>query len=766
MVGSAMSLANKTLSHCFSKILNSYNGSHQCIKIDQKYDSIRTITNVIHTLNFLRITTERRFMKAAHPRNFISSIKGRTFHKENGVYTCSEKVSNYNKVEGPPLWSGRPYGVVLNLSGIELSQAYLKSHDYINALFYAEFFADNQLGSSGNTFEQLRTLDCVQNSISGFGQPHTSFIENMKERPVNKSQLAIKFHSILEQCLSELHEDDALAGLEYQTCRIRFDHPQFFSASRNHVLRTMTPSEAMVTLMRLDNAAQEQSREAAFNDRLVLSSCMTQIGLRYVSRMFMSGTCATDFNSKLDQKKISEQWAEESWRLFQWEHFLPSDEKEFNISRWKQEDAWAPFYNKHDSTQTTGYHMSLKHSIHSLLENDLPNVWLHLSASRSSLIEDFNTSLRPKVQNRELCSLALKACTLNELEDLGLVCSTKMSPDAWLGKYCSNSSIFSNLSNLNMQFDELESSMAAHEVFLKVLYKKFGDNPCDHIGSTLTKHLWGVCRLARDSKKPNVALSALKRLRGFFKVESECSTLTLKYNLEEAKITQLFGNTSTSVQFCKEIITRLAAMEPLKRTNDENILLIQTQLQCAEWLTDYSIESNAIILDDLLKPAAHGAWMLYDKDKVKPSLVASSNYALGSFAANLYDSVQKRVNSHAWKLLGDAARGRQRQLEELKETVKMKRKSKSVDYRVSEYEYITLEKEVLMDSKERESVENSVEQYLELAIESFGRALSTSSCSFHDTKHVFQFISLWFRNCSNDSDINDIVSGWLLKIPR
>jgi predicted NodU family carbamoyl transferase len=184
-------------------------------------------------------------------------------------------------------------------------------------------------------------------------------------------------------------------------------------------------------------------------------------------------------------------------------------------------------------------------------------------------------------------------------------------------------------------------------------------------------------------------------------------------------------------------------------------------------LIEYSIESNAIVLDDLLKPAAQSAWMLHDEGKVKPSLVASSNYALGSFAANLYDSVQKRVKSHAWKLLGDAARGRQRQLDELKEVVIEKRKANSADSRISEFEYIALEKEVLMDTKERESVENSVLQYLELAIESFGRALSTSSSSFDDTRHVFQFISLWFRNCGNSSDhISQKVCTWLLRIPR
>jgi hypothetical protein len=768
MIGSGRSLANRTLSRCFNSILNSYNRNYQFIKTqDQKFDSFRAITIIIDALNLLRITTERRFIKTTHPRQFVSSIKGRIFNKENGVYICSEKGSNYNKVEGPPVWSGRPYGVVLNLSGIELSQAYLESHDYFSALFYAEFFADNQLGSSGNTFELLRTLEFVQNNISGFYQPNISSMEIMKDSSMNKSQLAINLHGILEKCFSELHEDDALAGLEHQICSIRFDQPQSFNSGRHHVTSNMTPSEVMVTLMQLDNAAQEQSRQTVFSDRLAISSCMTQLGLRYVSRMLMSGTRETDFSSKVDQKKFSEQWAEESWRLFQWEHFLPSKDKELNISLWLHEDDSCASNKICDCTQTTGYHMSLKCSIHSLLENDLPNFWLNLSASRSSLIEDFNTRFRNEVQNNELCSLALKACTLNQLEDLGLVCSTNMSPDAWLGKYRSKSSIFSHLSNLTMPFDELESSMAAHEIFLKVLYKKFGDTPSDYIGSTLSNHLWGMCRLAREKKKPNVALSALRRLREFFKLEHENLTLPLKYNLEEAKITQLFGNTSTSVQFCKEIITRLTAISPTTRTNDENILLIETQLQCAQWLIEYSIESDAIILDDLLKPAAHFAWTLYDKGRVKPSLVASSNYALGSFAANLYDSVQKRVKSHAWKLLGDAARGRQRQLEDLRQIVKMKRKSNSVDYRVSEFEYIALEKEVLMDSKERESVEKSVAQYLELAIESFGRALSTSSCSFHDTRHVFQFISLWFRNCSNETDnINDKVSGWLPKIPR
>ena len=772
MVGGPFSLANQTLSRCFNSILRTFTTKYESDQIVERHTSaFQTIDVVLDTLDTLRVITENRFIGEKRSTGLsVSSIKGRSFTKAG----CSASDKQYNNVGPSPLWRGRPYGVVLHLTGTELATAYAVSKDYLHALYYAELFADNRLGSSGNTFDRLDERKVITTSLSGFGLSVAANVHHggISGDVPSTSDLALSLHRIFQKCLSRLHEDEALAGLDEQTSSIRFDDPTI-NMENHHFNSTTGPSEAMSELMNLDVIAQSQRSANPIHDRLAVSSGLNQLGMRDVSRYYLGGAGAAGLiRSDVDYKMLEEEWAEQSWRLSQWDQIILTP-AEKNMPSTRQSDAFGlpVFTGVRDSKHyIPGYHISLQKTISSIMDDDLSTFAMNLAASRLSLLNDFQEDVGMTPPDIEISAFALKACTLNQLEDLGKVCSGKISTPAWIQKYRTDSNIYRNSLTSTARFTDLESSMIAHEIFLKVLYHKYGVSAVDEIGKHISDHMLSMCSIAREKQRPNIASSALDRLRQFSQAnhldheEAKNFSFQLRYRFEDAKTMQCFGNTTSAVRSCKEIIKRLKRIS--ERTDDVDILLTETQLQCAEWLIHHPIESNATILIDLLKPAAEYGWQLHKRNQDASGLVASSNFSLGNFAANLYDSVQKRVKSHEWKLLGDAARGRQSQSQELAKFIKKKKKNDS-EYNAAKQEYVTLEREVRIDTKERKAVEQSVIAYLHLALDAYGRALSTVSCAFNCSRHVFRLISLWFRNCNNKTDdIHDKVCAWLPSIPR
>ena len=57
-----------------------------------------------------------------------------------------------------------------------------------------------------------------------------------------------------------------------------------------------------------------------------------------------------------------------------------------------------------------------------------------------------------------------------------------------------------------------------------------------------------------------------------------------------------------------------------------------------------------------------------------PQLLAEAGDVLAELVANLYDSVQSRVNSQEWKSLGLAAEGRRKELKEVESKLERERK--------------------------------------------------------------------------------------------
>ena len=438
--------------------------------------------------------------------------------------------------------------------------------------------------------------------------------------------------------------------------------------------------------------------------------------------------------------------------------------------------------NAHQNNIKLGYHEALSNLFSSMLRDDMSYFSSNLYQTRISLMEDFNRNVGTKALSNGLSSHYLKFMTLNEVEDLGSIISEKLPAATFVKKWCSQSNILNGGNTLNYAFNDIETAMTCREIGLKIIFRKFGEHADDEIGQSYLTHLQRSCSFARQHARPNLAKGALERMRRFLQIrpsnednELMYQVTLMKMNLEEARIMQCNGDTTAAVRTCKLIIP---SIDNFSNPDMEEVAYLrgETLLQCGTWLIKHKIDSATMVLKMFLKPAAEQAREIHKKRYSNKStrLLVSTHFVLAEFVANLYDSIEKRVNSQEWKSLGLAAEGRKKELEEVATMVKNCKKSPHKSRKTAEInlkiEHSKLKKEVDMDTKERNDVEDSVSQYLRLAVRAYGVALSHCKGISNHSKHVFRLVSLWFRNSNGmgkGGDINALIASEVTsKIPR
>ncbi len=783
LVGAATSLSNQTITQCFDVVLKKPESEDDARNVsqdsffsrsDQTPSNLDAVKAVVGVLNILRCFTEHSFYHQKHKLNKLR-IQGRNYDAKKGIVKFEDlKQRTYNNLNSSIPFHGRPYGVVLDVQDMDIANSYLQLKDYATAMYYAENFADNRLGGSACSFEMYPFREIKQVSLSGFGQELESI--DSKEAYL----LAVDYHHILKQCYAALHEEDNLKGLEEQTSKLRFEKPECF---KDEVSTFRDPTEK--SLMIMDSASQIDSGRGIPNPRnqaAVLSS-LSNLSLRDTARHYIAGLCVSQGMSTFTSTECSyvkDKWAEETWRMLQWDDTLLPQ----NVSAALSKPVHQPlthdkdFVRKalrnsgHDNIKV-GFNEALSNLFFTVLREDMSQFSNELYQTRATLLEDFNRDVGSKPSNG-LFSHSLKFMAINEIEDLGAVISGILPSKEYLDKWCSTpNNIYENV-NVRYSFNDIESAMACREISLKFIFRKFGTDSDDHIGHSYLRHLKQTCTLAREYARPNLATGALERMRRFLDLTCnvEENTLSnkikvLSMNLEEARILHSNGNTTAAVRTCKLIISSIDQMS-LDESEELSFLNGETLLQCGTWLIKHKIDAAAIVLNKYVRRAAQQAQEIHKNHHSARSteLLSSTHFVLAEFVANLYDSVEKRVNSQEWKSLGNVAEGRKKELDEVtklirscKKSTHKSKKSHEINLRIEQGK---LKKEVEMDLRERNAVEESVESYLRLAIRAYGVALShCTELSLH-SKHVFRLVSLWFRNANGEGkggDINSLIAS-------
>lgn len=755
LIGKPFSLTNQRISRCFSSSLRS--------AIDIKRSTADEIVKtLLATLNLLRMVTEHRFYNLTFKEN-VNSIKGRKYSNRDGS-SVSVPLEWYNEsLPSSPAWRGRPYGIVLQIPGNEVVQAYLSIKEFTFALYYAELFADNQLGGSGCTFETFEYSRAIQTDLSGFGIDEDSklkFRRDDDDRNRSKISNAISFYDMLSRCYSGLHDTDSSLGLEEAVSNLKFRKPDAFDGLTNDPIKTYDKFYMLTVLDRNQDTSLERSLQFCEELGRIGMHNSAVLCLNGISNYFSMTPCNESNLNKLDEIR-----AEESWRKLQWT--LESSSESSNMTSWSSNNF------KMSRSSNEGFNSMLLKSITSLIDGDYESSKVEIDKTREAVIRDFYDGSMMASSTEKLNSIILNARALNELDDLVRVLLDEISVKNWMDKYDINQEI-----DALAPFSELEKRLSLREICTKILHKAFASQGHNEFSQILKDCIFKICDVAREHNMPNIAINAIERLKLFntkhAMILNNNDTPHLQLKFEESKNLHSSGDRISSVRMCKDIIQHMQLQ--VNMSLEMETLLTEVYLQCASWLMRYPIESSSSVINDLLIPGVNLAKKIHERSHTLNAShsMARANFLLAEFTANLFDNLENRINSDEWKKLRSAAEGRRRVYNENEQIAKQlmsklrkgNKLTKEERHQISSISH--LKKEVDYDTKEQMAFETSFKSYVLQSIHSFGTALSFCSNNTQELTHIYKFISVWFK-CSRGKygkEVNETLKDIFTKIPR
>eukprot|EP00978_Attheya_sp_CCMP212_P021525 scaffold62915_cov55-Attheya_sp.AAC.3 len=464
-----------------------------------------------------------------------------------------------------------------------------------------------------------------------------------------------------------------------------------------------------------------------------------------------------------------------------------------------------------------GFHESLSKAFFTFLQDDMDTYAYYILRARDALLNQMSVMTGEEAVPTRIHTFASKLQLLNDLRDLrpmsnessitSIVERWRVDLDFLRKK---DDRVLYEHSLSGAPFDDAqELILSVQEVVLKMLHQtKSNSEVVFDPTAALASHLWKFCSTALHHDRPDIANASLKRLGCVLAFQDQgkpdariAFEKSMLVRFEEAKILWNRGDFTGAIRNSKLVISCLKQRD---QTNTQDILLAECMSSCGQWMAEHKIESATSILNNFLKPASDIAQKVYEQEgsNINAKQMTSAHLILAELVSTLYDGVSSRVKSQEWKKSGSAVDARSRELskcQEMYEEVKTKlreiqskkksggkgtkhRKTstsnnqhKSVEDYTIEYQelhiYISqLRKEIDIAVGERTKIENSVDELLKQALESFGVALSISNTGEAEdlSKYVYRLMSLWFSNChrvDDKFDANLIMTRLTERIP-
>jgi hypothetical protein len=806
-IGSPTSRMNGIISHCFTRILSPKSKHHV---------GSQATTVILNTLELSRAITEHRFLTSPeHTKNKKSAF----VQKDSSSLSKKRRSSNLSDsasiggFESSDKWRGFPYGVVLRVSGLDVAQACFRVKHYYSALYYAEMAMNNIIGTG--TFLEDTVFDSpvqreatVCDDISGFGVL-SQMEENQKCRVVLEKALIAK--NIIGRCLSELNAKDELQGILSQGSALNLKR----NITSLLALEGSRRDQPFSMLSDLDTELQISSampctahtHSGSSWGCSTIASFLEDLGLNHIKRNYLVGVESNLGKNNEDRLYLREKWFEDALnRTNQWDiALLPR----MNDGDWPviTSDTHhhivevAPGVSSLAMPTSSNFHESVYESLQSFFRNDATAGLGHVLRARRVVLEDMknlagseaqSTGMVPRITKLSLLGhLELLATTLEGSSSLSFLlrrwgyhecldATTKleallMSHDVGFGAKDHSAAIDGAL------FRATRAESSVKEISLKILAAKLVSSQ-EVVVKALTSHIYKSCSIYRELGYPGsakVSLSILRSLMPAFQklgiTDLSSGKLPLILRVEDARIMRSQNDLDGAIMTCKMIANHLTISQNGSIDMEQDQILAESLLLGGLWMAQNNVDSAETILSSFFEKAAGLAMQIH---KNAPSHLSTHRasiacFKLGEFAANLYNSIDARVSSDAWRRRNIAAQEKNRELQavtsQLKELQKKSRATNedaTVDMRII---HATLSKEVQMDERELKSVEDSIQRYLQLAVESYCNALQIAPPTMTDvSKHVFQLISIWFKNCQRkgtEDIVNIILKSSISQIP-
>lgn len=741
---------NESISSCFESVLQSWILSQKSIVNSRKKNlKFQSLSILIDTLDVLRKMSQGIFLSSKH--------------KPNKTTRTTKKGGHNAGLEPLVPWQGVPYGILLKIDGLVVAEACMEVERFASALFFLEIYFNAQYGKSGGLFEELdNTISCpdvIENfngvrDISGNNRnsdTEASHDDDLKVRTMKAMSMAGK-------CYKELGEIELMHSANM--------HLSFLNFTDNSNSMAVDLDKIKVTSA-LDTLQVMSSHSSQISDHdnrffTTLTDSMEALGLEGLITTYIEGVYVQNKGLKemVDVPMLREKWFENSLGTQNWT-LLPG----CNIPKCgvRASNIVTPSGKVSDR----GYFELLSESLEALSNSDTMSAKLSMNQANSRIIDSLSDLTGERLSPERFVDSVDK---LRALKDVGGLIKDEL-----------DASIF----DFNQTW-MLKTSSRVREIALTCFASKYPEK-IEHFNS-LQEHLWKTCDCAVNGGRPEVAETALSKLKYLWNlnVSSYSSSedklnAILRIRLEEAKLMECRGDFNGAIQRTKQLISHIGDGDS---TMIQESLLCDAQILCGSWMTKYKTQQAREILENYLNPAAARARRIFEKDKTttnteRATLVFTK---LGHKLSNLHDELLSRIHSKEWEETERRLEYQKKQCldsvkhrRELKQQFeKLKRNSPRKDefykhWKETEGHFIKLEKEYKRTNNEREGIKRLVPHYLKHALKSFLSALEMAGTSSGDlSSHVFRMISLWFsyqHDPADDSTANDVMQEGLGRVP-
>jgi hypothetical protein len=230
----------------------------------------------------------------------------------------------------------------------------------------------------------------------------------------------------------------------------------------------------------------------------------------------------------------------------------------------------------------------------------------------------------------------------------------------------------------------------------------------------------------------------------------------------EASKSANFGNVSTSSASKQREAAEFYA-EQDAQVKSRN-LLSDALCSCGEWVSKKRAATGTEILDEYLDPAVQHASGAEETKRAYSTLA--------TFHARLYQNLKAKIHSAEWAQGARVLSDRKKEFEECRLLQdKLRREAArsgsdagadGIDLKTLYRHVATLKKEIELDSKERDAVEQSVQRYLIAAVTDYAKVLELSTEA--DVDSVFRLVQLWLSNCGN-AQVNALIEEIICAVP-
>lgn len=761
-IGSPTSDINKTISHCFSRILSPIS-SHRVAP-----QAIRVILN---TLELLRSITEHRFHTySGHTKNKLGVVQqtSTVSNKSRSGSSSSVCIAALNSCKK---WRGYPYGVVLKMSGLDVADACFRVKRYYSAIYYAEMSMNNITGigaffehaANGYSLDRSETI-C---DISGFGE----LSELQGDETVLEKALIAK--DIIERCLSVFDANDELQGILSQGSALKL--------KRN-----------ILSLGAVEDGSRDRSAEPqSMTDTSSMSDTATDNSHAYSPIGNYSEVNRFQFGANI-QSRLREQWFEDSLHKTRlWDDVLlpQSNGGRCTTSHLLQSP------HSFASQSTAVFYESIYEALQCFIKDHVTEGLGYVLRARKSVLADMDCLAGSEAQSSGMLTNLTKLNALGHLELLARTLEKTSGLayllDRWglqesLGEetleeiLLNNAVIFDlNEQDVAQSYRSIRTELSVKEISLKLLRHKFNSGDVV-ISKALISHIYKSCSVYRELGHPYAAKNTLSSLRSVIqalqnigKADISSGKLPLILRLEDAKIMKSQNNLDGAIMTAKMIANYLVNAKSKSTDVVQDQICADSLLLGGLWMAENNVDSVETIYSSFEK-AARLAKQTCRREQSNSNIHRSSmsSFKLGEFAANLYNSVLVRVSSEAWRRRRIAANERKQELRAVASRLsELQKKSRAPNEDIMDARIInaTLSREVLIDDRELQCIEKSIQRYLRLSFESYCIALKLAPTTMAGvSKHVFQLLSLWFKNCQRKETqdiVNDLLKSNLSQIP-